>query len=61
MEVLFRVETKSENVMFAVAAAAEEEAEEVEAGVVFPIIATAKGRPNFFVGVCNVRETNRTY
>src|SRR5437588_12050849 len=45
VEVLFRVETKSENVMFGVAAAAEAEAETVEAGVVSPIVATARGRP----------------
>ena len=39
------METKSENVMFGVAAAAEAEAETVEAGVVSPIVATARGRP----------------
>jgi hypothetical protein len=52
---LFRAETKSGNVILEAAAAAEveaeaeeaagAEAEAVEAGVVSPIIATARGRP----------------
>ena len=48
VEVPFRVETKSENVIVGVAAAvaeAEAEAEAVEAGVMSSIIATARRRP----------------